>query len=76
MEHYLQIVKTEVITRQGYQLVEEYEYTAHSSVAHSLHVPVAKFHLQLSPMQVCIWRLSVLISFCSFKLLVDLLSFL
>ncbi|XP_039687044.1 protein disulfide isomerase-like 5-4 [Medicago truncatula] len=54
LEHYLQIVKTEVITRQGYQLVEEYEYTAHSSLAHSLHVPVARFHLQLSPMQVLI----------------------
>ncbi|GAU26616.1 hypothetical protein TSUD_102230 [Trifolium subterraneum] len=54
MEHYLQIVKTEVITRKDYQLVEEYEYTAHSSVAHSLHIPVARFHLELSPMQVLI----------------------
>ncbi|XP_058779860.1 protein disulfide-isomerase 5-4-like [Vicia villosa] len=54
MEHYLQIVKTEVITKKDYQLVEEYEYTAHSSVAHSLHIPVARFHLELSPMQVLI----------------------
>ncbi|XP_027342733.1 protein disulfide-isomerase 5-4-like isoform X1 [Abrus precatorius] len=54
MEHYLQIVKTEVITRKDYKLVEEYEYTAHSSVAQSLHIPVAKFHLELSPMQVLI----------------------
>ncbi|XP_004487592.1 protein disulfide-isomerase 5-4 isoform X2 [Cicer arietinum] len=54
MEHYLQIVKTEVITRKDYKLVEEYEYTAHSSVSHSLHIPVAKFHLELSPMQVLI----------------------
>ena len=57
IEHYLQIVKTEVITRKEYKLVEEYEYTAHSSVAQSLHIPVAKFHLELSPMQVCLWRL-------------------
>ncbi|KAL9322352.1 hypothetical protein ACSQ67_010405 [Phaseolus vulgaris] len=54
MEHYLQIVKTEVITRKDHKLVEEYEYTAHSSVAQSLHIPVAKFHLELSPMQVLI----------------------
>ncbi|KAI5412210.1 Protein disulfide-isomerase 5-3, variant 2 [Lathyrus oleraceus] len=54
IEHYLQIVKTEVITKKDYQLVEEYEYTAHSSVAHSLHIPVARFHLELSPMQVLI----------------------
>ncbi|KAK7272439.1 hypothetical protein RJT34_29034 [Clitoria ternatea] len=54
MEHYLQIVKTEVITRKDFTLIEEYEYTAHSSVAQSLHIPVAKFHLELSPMQVLI----------------------
>ncbi|KAL2523675.1 Protein disulfide-isomerase 5-3 [Abeliophyllum distichum] len=53
IEHYLQIVKTEVMTR-SYKLVEEYEYTAHSSLVHSLHVPVAKFHFELSPMQVLI----------------------
>ncbi|XP_020964604.1 protein disulfide-isomerase 5-4 isoform X2 [Arachis ipaensis] len=54
MEHYLQIVKTEVITGKDYKLVEEYEYTAHSSVAQSVHIPVAKFHLELSPMQVLV----------------------
>lgn len=63
MEHYLQVVKTEVITRKDYKLVEEYEYTAHSSVAQSLHIPVAKFHLELSPMQVCKWRLWISLSF-------------
>ncbi|CAL0322707.1 unnamed protein product [Lupinus luteus] len=54
LEHYLQIVKTEVITGNDYQLVEEYEYTAHSNVAQSLNIPVAKFRLELSPMQVLI----------------------
>ncbi|KAK7312891.1 hypothetical protein VNO77_37120 [Canavalia gladiata] len=54
IEHYIQIVKTEVTTRKGYKLIEEYEYTAHSSVAHSIYIPVAKFHLELSPMQVLI----------------------
>lgn len=54
IEHYLQIVKTEVMTRSSRDqpLVEEYEYTAHSSLAQSLHIPVAKFHFELSPMQV------------------------
>lgn len=55
IEHYLQIVKTEVVTRrysQEHKLVEEYEYTAHSSLVQSLHIPVAKFHFELSPMQV------------------------
>lgn len=54
IEHYLQIVKTEVITRKDYKIIEEYEYTAHSSLAQSLHIPVVKFHLELSPMQVLI----------------------
>ncbi|KAI3466221.1 hypothetical protein Pfo_022884 [Paulownia fortunei] len=53
IEHYLQVVKTEVMTR-SYKLVEEHEYTAHSSLVHSLHIPVAKFHFELSPMQVLI----------------------
>ncbi|KAK6154408.1 hypothetical protein DH2020_008656 [Rehmannia glutinosa] len=53
IEHYLQVVKTEVMTR-SYKLVEEYEYTAHSSLVHSLHIPAAKFHFELSPMQVLI----------------------
>lgn len=51
VEHYLQAVKTEVMTK-SYRLVEEYEYTAHSSLVHSIHIPVAKFHFELSPMQV------------------------
>jgi len=57
IEHYLQIVKTEVITRRTLyenKAVQEYEYTAHSSLVHSLDIPVAKFHFQLSPMQVLI----------------------
>lgn len=57
IEHYLQIVKTEVVTRrysQEHKLVEEYEYTAHSSLVQSLHIPVAKFHFELSPMQVLV----------------------
>ncbi|XP_062170072.1 protein disulfide-isomerase 5-4-like [Alnus glutinosa] len=54
IEHYLQIVKTEVITRGSHKLVEEYEYTAHSSLAQSIHIPVTKFHFELSPMQVLI----------------------
>lgn len=53
VEHYLQAVKTEVMTK-SYRLVEEYEYTAHSSLVHSIHLPVAKFHYELSPMQVLI----------------------
>lgn len=52
IEHYLQIVKTEVITRGSHKLVEEYEYTAHSSLAQSIYIPVTKFHFELSPMQV------------------------
>ena len=55
IEHYLQVVKTEVITRrtaQEHSLVEEYEYTAHSSIAQTYYLPVAKFHFELSPMQV------------------------
>ncbi|KAJ7981600.1 protein disulfide-isomerase 5-4-like [Quillaja saponaria] len=54
IEHYLQIVKTEVITRRAYKLIEEYEYTAHSSLVQSLDIPVTKFHFELSPMQVLI----------------------
>ncbi|KAK3021267.1 hypothetical protein RJ639_047258 [Escallonia herrerae] len=53
IEHYLQIVKTEVMTR-SYKIVEEYEYTAHSSLVQSLAIPAAKFHFELSPMQVLI----------------------
>ncbi|XP_031501169.1 protein disulfide isomerase-like 5-4 [Nymphaea colorata] len=57
IEHYLQIVKTEVVSRkasQEFKLLEEYEYTAHSSLVHSHHIPVAKFHFELSPMQVLV----------------------
>ncbi|KAL4334464.1 hypothetical protein GQ457_07G013750 [Hibiscus cannabinus] len=57
IEHFLQIVKTEVVTRQysrEHTLVEEYEYTAHSSLAQSIYIPVVKFHFELSPMQVLI----------------------
>ncbi|XP_010500668.1 PREDICTED: protein disulfide-isomerase 5-3 [Camelina sativa] len=57
IEHYLQIVKTEVVSRrsgQEHSLIEEYEYTAHSSVARSYHYPEAKFHFELVPMQVLI----------------------
>ncbi|CAL0333819.1 unnamed protein product [Lupinus luteus] len=54
IEHYIQVVKTEVKTKTGARLVEEYEYTAHSSLAHSVAIPVAKFHLELSPMQISI----------------------
>ncbi|XP_047341887.1 protein disulfide isomerase-like 5-4 [Impatiens glandulifera] len=61
IEHYIQVVKTEVITRRyslEHQLVEEYEYTAHSSLVHSLDVPVAKFHFDPSPMQISITETS------------------
>ncbi|RWV88092.1 hypothetical protein BHE74_00051651, partial [Ensete ventricosum] len=55
IEHYLQVVKTEIVSRrysQELKLLEEYEYTAHSSLVHSVYVPVAKFHFEPSPMQV------------------------
>ncbi|KAK8630248.1 hypothetical protein V6N13_079051 [Hibiscus sabdariffa] len=55
IEHYLQVVKTEVVTRiysRESSLLEDYEYTAHSSLSQSIDVPVAKFHFELSPMQV------------------------
>ncbi|KAG0474090.1 hypothetical protein HPP92_015947 [Vanilla planifolia] len=57
IEHYLQLVKTEIITRKSSQelkLFEEYEYTAHSSWVHSLNIPAAKFHFEPSPMQVLV----------------------
>ncbi|PPS00438.1 hypothetical protein GOBAR_AA20236 [Gossypium barbadense] len=55
IEHYLQVVKTEVVTVKSSHessLIEQYEYTAHSSLAQSVNMPVAKFHFWLSPMQV------------------------
>ncbi|XP_078157159.1 protein disulfide isomerase-like 5-4 [Carex rostrata] len=57
IEHYLQLVKTEVVTKRASRerkLLEEYEYTAHSSLVHSTHIPVAKFHFEPSPMQVLV----------------------
>ncbi|KAK2639554.1 hypothetical protein Ddye_027349 [Dipteronia dyeriana] len=57
IEHYLQIVKTEVMMRKHFgeiSLLEEYEYTAHSSVSQSVYIPAAKFHIELSPMQVVV----------------------
>ncbi|KAL9403457.1 hypothetical protein Peur_000429 [Populus x canadensis] len=57
IEHYLQVVKTEVVTRRSsaeHKLIEEYEYTAHSSLAQTVYMPTAKFHFELSPMQVLI----------------------
>lgn len=54
IEHYIQVVKTEVRSSNEHTLVEEYEYTAHSSLVQSPNIPVAKFHFELSPMQVLI----------------------
>ncbi|MBA0553213.1 hypothetical protein Golob_012414 [Gossypium lobatum] len=57
IEHYLQAVKTEVVTVKSSHessLIEQYEYTAHSSLTQSANMPVAKFHFELSPMQVLI----------------------
>ncbi|CAM8986943.1 hypothetical protein QQ045_007347 [Rhodiola kirilowii] len=57
IEHYIQIVKTELISQRASledKLLEEYEYTAHSSITKSRFIPVAKFHFEFSPMQVLI----------------------
>ncbi|XP_071730210.1 protein disulfide isomerase-like 5-4 [Rutidosis leptorrhynchoides] len=53
IEHYLQVVKTEV-KGLSYQMIENYEYTAHTSMIHAQNIPAAKFHLEFSPMQVLI----------------------
>ncbi|CAA2946627.1 disulfide isomerase-like 5-4 [Olea europaea subsp. europaea] len=53
IEHYLQVVKTEVMTR-SHKLFMEYEYTTRSSLVHSLDFPVAKFHFEPSQMKVFI----------------------
>jgi hypothetical protein len=48
-------VKTELVTLRSskeLKVLEEYEYTAHSSLVHSFYVPVVKFHFEPSPMQV------------------------
>ncbi|KAL5972741.1 Protein disulfide-isomerase 5-4 [Asimina triloba] len=54
IEHYLQIVKTEVTSRRHSEKLIDYEYTSHSSLAHSPDIPVAKFHFVPSAMQVLI----------------------
>lgn len=57
---------------RSYKLVEEYEYTAHSSLVHSLEIPVAKFHFEPSPMQVLSWAyrsfmlIAYIIIYCRF----------
>jgi len=56
-DHYLQVVKTEVITlhrSQSERMLDQYDYTAHSNMIQSLNVPVVKFHYELSPMQVLV----------------------
>ncbi|KAK9074212.1 hypothetical protein SSX86_006809 [Deinandra increscens subsp. villosa] len=53
IEHYLQVVKTEV-SGLSHNMIENYEYTAHTSLIHSHSIPAAKFHLEFSPMQVLI----------------------
>lgn len=57
IDHYLQVVKTEVLSSKmsrGERLLEQYDYTAHSSMMQTAAVPVAKFHFELSPMQVLV----------------------
>ncbi|XP_076905495.1 protein disulfide isomerase-like 5-4 [Bidens hawaiensis] len=53
IEHYLQVVKTEVMS-SSHQLIEDYEYTAHSSLVNAVTIPVAKFHYEPSPMQILV----------------------
>ncbi|KAL4566829.1 hypothetical protein LXL04_030954 [Taraxacum kok-saghyz] len=53
IEHYLQVVKTEMMS-SSHRLIEDYEYTAHSSLVHAITIPVAKFHFDPSPMQILI----------------------
>ncbi|PIA34591.1 hypothetical protein AQUCO_03700109v1 [Aquilegia coerulea] len=55
-EHYLQIVKTELVSRRlisEFKLIDAYEYTAHSSLVESAH-PVVKFDFELSPWKVLV----------------------
>uniref|UniRef100_A0A0D6QXY4 Thioredoxin domain-containing protein n=1 Tax=Araucaria cunninghamii TaxID=56994 RepID=A0A0D6QXY4_ARACU len=56
VDHYLQAVKSELISSKTGKdtLLEQYEYTAHSSMMQTAVVPVAKFHFELSPMQVLV----------------------
>eukprot|EP00249_Psilotum_nudum_P012448 c23791_g1_i1 orf=177-1622(+) len=54
-EHYVQVVKAELVShRRGERVCEHYDYTVHSSVIQSTTIPVAKFHYELSPMQVLV----------------------
>ncbi|CAM6045721.1 unnamed protein product [Sphagnum compactum] len=56
-DHYLQVVKTEVISlrrHKGSEPLDRYDYTAHSNQLQSTNVPVVKFHYELSPMQVLV----------------------
>eukprot|EP00897_Mesotaenium_endlicherianum_P000922 jgi/Mesen1/10830/ME000093S10345 len=65
-DHYLQVVMTEVEPlhmrdkiRRDHRLrqsMQTYDYTAHSSSFQSGSVPVARFHYELSPMQVMIYE--------------------
>lgn len=57
VDHYLQVVKTELVSNRidkNGVLLEDYEYTAHSSTMQTASVPAAKFHFELSPMQVLV----------------------
>lgn len=55
-EHYLQVVKTEAISAKAKAatVLEQYDYTVHSSVLQTTSVPTVKFHYELSPMQVLV----------------------
>ncbi|KAK9080652.1 hypothetical protein SSX86_000410 [Deinandra increscens subsp. villosa] len=53
IEHHLQVVKTEVIS-SSHQLIEDYEYTVHSSLVQAVTLPVAKFHFEPSPIQILV----------------------
>ncbi|KAK1407044.1 hypothetical protein QVD17_38654 [Tagetes erecta] len=53
IEHYIQVVKTEVMSL-SHQLIEDYEYTAHSSLVHAVTIPLTKFHYEPSPMQILV----------------------
>eukprot|EP00252_Welwitschia_mirabilis_P004334 TRINITY_DN14664_c0_g1_i1.p1 TRINITY_DN14664_c0_g1~~TRINITY_DN14664_c0_g1_i1.p1 ORF type:complete len:484 (+),score=84.52 TRINITY_DN14664_c0_g1_i1:274-1725(+) len=57
IDHYLQLVKTEVLPYKAFKStgsLEQYDYTAHSSMMQTTAVPVSRFHFELSPMQVLI----------------------
>ncbi|KAJ9568008.1 hypothetical protein OSB04_003974 [Centaurea solstitialis] len=53
IEHYIQVVKFEVAS-PSHQLIEDYEYTAHSSLVYAQMIPVALFHFEPSPMQILV----------------------